>query len=506
VTDIASGLALGIAVTFTPFNLIIGFIGVVLGMIFGLLPGLGPLNGVAILLPVTFVLPPESSMIFIAAIYYAGTAGGAITSISLNIPGTPMAAATCLDGHPMAKKGQGALAIFVAATASLVGGILACVGFVFLAPPLAKYALVFGPPEYFALMIVAYACFAGLGGKSVTKTIIMTIFGLILSCVGMDVMTGNARVTFGYMGFFNSITFLTVVVGMFGIGEVLTTIEKGLKGQVIQPNVTWKDYLHALKLIWKHKILVLTDTVLGFLVGVLPAAGATPASFMSYGFSKSMSKKSKEWGTGIPEGVMATESSNHAASTGAFVPMVTLGIPGSPLAAIVLGGMLIWGLVPGPRLFVDQPRFVWGLIVAGFLVNILAYIFEISLVPLLMKILRTPFSVMAPIIAIFCLITGYVQNFGMVEVVEVLAFGILGYFCKKTDYPVAPLILALVLGPMTETALRQSLLQSDGSLMIFISHPISLVLLLISIVLYAVPITRNLLGSKGSQEESCVDV
>ena len=497
-----SGLALGIAVTFTPFNILIGFIGVVLGMIFGLLPGLGPLNGVAILLPVTFVLPPESSMIFIAAIYYAGTAGGAITSISLNIPGTPMAAATCLDGHPMAQKGEGAIAIFVAATASLIGGTLACLGFVFLAPPLAKYALVFGPPEYFALMIVAYACFAGLGGKSVTKTIIMTIFGLILSCVGMDVMTGNARLTFGFMGFFNSITFLTVVVGMFGIGEVLTTVEKGLTAQIIQPDVKMKDYITALKLIWKHKILVLVDTALGFLVGVLPAAGATPASFLAYGFSKSLSKRPSEWGTGIPEGVMATESSNHAASTGAFVPMVTLGIPGSPLAAIVLGGMLIWGLVPGPRLFIDQPRFVWGLIVAGFIVNILAYIFEVSLVPFLMKILKTPFTVMTPIIAIFCLITGYVQNFGMVEVWEVFVFGALGYFCKKMDYPVAPLILALVLGPMTETALRQSLLQSDGSLMIFLSHPISLLLLVISVLLYAVAITKNVMEARRVKKQA----
>jgi len=500
--DILSGLATGIAVTFTPFNLMIGFLGVVLGMLFGVLPGLGPLNGVAILLPVTFVLPPESSMIFIAAIYYAGTAGGAITSISLNIPGTPMAAATCLDGHPMAKKGEGALAIFTAATASLIGGLLACVGFVFLAPPLARYALFFGPPEFFSLMIVAYACFAGLGGKSVVKTVIMTLFGLILSCVGMDCMTGNVRVTFGYMGLLNCITFLTVVVGMFGVGEVLTTVEKGIRGRVIHPNVTWKDYTLSLKLIWKHKILVLTDTVLGFLVGVLPAAGATPASFMAYGFSKSMSKRSKEWGTGIPEGVMATESSNHAASTGAFVPMVTLGIPGSPLAAIVLGGMLIWGLVPGPRLFIEQPKFVWGLIVCGFIVNILTYVFEVSLVPFLMRVLKTPFTILAPIIAIFCLITGYVQNFGMVEVWEVLVFGVLGYFCKKLDYPVAPLILALVLGPMTEEALRQSLLQSGGSLMIFVTHPISFALLLISAVLYAVPITKSVLDARRKKQEA----
>jgi putative tricarboxylic transport membrane protein len=279
-------------------------------------------------------------------------------------------------------------------------------------------------------------------------------------------------------------------------------VEKGIRGQVIHPNVTWKDYLLSLKLIWKHKILVLTDTVLGFLVGVLPAAGATPASFMAYGFSKSMSKRPKEWGTGIPEGVMATESSNHAASTGAFVPMVTLGIPGSPLAAIVLGGMLIWGLVPGPRLFIEQPKFVWGLIVCGFVVNILAYVFEISLVPFLMRVLKTPFTIMTPIIAIFCLITGYVQNFGMVEVWEVLVFGVLGYFCKKLDYPVAPLILALVLGPMTEESLRQSLLQSGGSLMIFVTHPISCALLLISAVLYAVPITKSVLDTRRKKREA----
>jgi putative tricarboxylic transport membrane protein len=500
--DIFANLALGFQVTFTPFNMFVGFLGVVLGLIFGLLPGLGPLNGVAILLPITFVLPPESSMIFIAAIYYAGTAGGAITSISLNIPGTPMAAATCLDGHPMAKKGQGALAIFIAATSSFIGGTLSCVGFVFLAPPLARYALKFGPPEFFSLMVLAYACFAGLGGKSVTKTIIMTIFGLIVSCVGMDYVSGNPRLTFGYMGFYNSITFLTAVVGMFGIGEVLVTVEKGLKAQIIYPKVTWKDYIDSLRLIIKHKILVLSDTVLGFLVGVLPGAGATPASFMAYGFSKSFSRRTEEWGTGVPEGVMATESSNHAASTGAFVPMVTLGIPGSPLAAIVLGGMLIWGLVPGPRLFIEQPKFVWGLIACGFIVNILAYLFEVSLVPLLIKVLKTPFTIMTPIIAIFCLMTGYVQNFGMVEVWEVLVFGILGYFCKKTDYPVAPFILALVLGPMTEYALRQSLIQSGGSLMIFLAHPISLILLLISVFLYVYPIAKNVSAGRKKREGS----
>lgn len=500
--DILSGLSLGIDVTFSTSNMLIGFLGVVLGMLFGLLPGLGPLNGVAILLPITFVLPPESSMIFIAAIYYAGTAGGAITSITLNIPGTPMAAATCLDGHPMAQKGQGALAIFTAANASLIGGILACIGFVFLAPPLAKYALMFGPPEFFALMVAAFACFGGLAGKSVTKTIIMTILGLLLACVGMDVMTGNARLTFGYMGLFNGVTFLTAVVGMFGIGEVLTTIEKGIKAKIIHPKVTWKDYIESLRLIMKHKILVISDTILGFLVGVLPGAGATPASFMAYGFSKSMSKNTKEWGKGIPQGVMATESSNHAASTGAFVPMVTLGIPGSPLAAIVLGGMLIWGLVPGPRLFIEQPRFVWGLIVAGFVVNILAYIFEVSLVPLLMKVLKTPFTVLTPLIVIFCLITGYVQNFGMMEVVQVLIFGIVGYFCKKTDYPVSPLILAIVLGPMTEWTFRQSLLQGAGSPMIFITHPIAFILLLVSVILYAIPITRGILDRRRDKREA----
>ena len=500
--DILSGLSLGIDVTFTMSNLMIGFLGVVLGMLFGLLPGLGPLNGVAILLPVTFVLPPESSMIFIAAIYYAGTAGGAITSITLNIPGTPMAAATCLDGHPMAQKGEGAIAIFSAATASLIGGTLSCLGFVFLAPPLANYALMFGPPEFFALMVVAFACFGGLAGKSVTKTIIMTIFGLLLACVGMDVMTGNARLTFGYMGLFNGVTFLTAVVGMFGVGEVLTTIEKGIKAQIIHPNVTWKDYIQSLRLIVKHKFLVILNAIFGFFIGVLPGAGATPASFMAYGFSKSFSKNSKEWGTGIPEGVMTTESSNHAASTGAFVPMVTLGIPGSPLAAIVLGGMLIWGLVPGPRLFIEQPRFVWGLIVAGFVVNILAYIFEVSLVPVLMKVLKTPFTILTPIIVIFCLITGYVQNFGMMEVIQVLVFGILGYFCKKTDYPVSPLILAVVLGPMTEWTFRQSLQQSGGSPKIFLTHPISLVLLLASVVLYAVPVYKNIKDRQREKQEA----
>ncbi len=413
-----------------------------------------------------------------------------------------MAAATCLDGHPLAKKGRGALAIFTAANSSLIGGTLACLGFVFLAPPLARYALMFGPPEFFALMVAAFACFGGLAGKSVTKTIIMTIFGLLLACVGMDVMTGNVRLCFGYMGLFNGVTFLTAVVGMFGIGEVLTTIEKGLKAQIIHPKVTWKDYLESIRLIIKHKILVLSDTVLGFFVGVLPGAGATPASFMAYGFSKSMSKDTKEWGSGIPQGVMATESSNHAASTGAFVPMVTLGIPGSPLAAIVLGGMLIWGLVPGPRLFIEQPRFVWGLIVAGFVVNILAYIFEVSLVPLLMKVLKTPFTVLTPLIVIFCLITGYVQNFGMMEVVQVLIFGVLGYFCKKTDYPVSPLILAIVLGPMTEWTFRQSLLQGGGSPMIFVTHPIAFALLLISVVLYAVPIYRGILDRRRAKGEA----
>jgi putative tricarboxylic transport membrane protein len=479
----------GFAIALQWQNILYMAAGVTLGTTFGCIPGLGPTNGIAILLPITFVIPPTSAIIFLAAIYYGGCYGGAIASICLNIPGTPMAAATALDGYPMAKKGQSAEALVAAAWGSFYGGSVAMILFTFFAPPLADFALRFGPPEYFSIMMLAFATFAGLAGRNIWKTLITTIMGLVFATIGLDDITGNPRLIYGMNELMNGISFLVAVVGLWGVAEIMATAELSLEFKIIQPKFSYLTVFKTIGSLLKFLRASWIGSIVGFFVGTLPAAGATPAAFICYGLSKSTAPadKQKLYGEGYIEGVVAPECANNAASTGAMLPLFTLGVPGSPTAAVLLGGLLVWGLQPGPLLFVEQKEFVWGLIASLYTGNIVAVLMNLFAIPIFVAILRVPFTILGPTIAVLCLISGYAMNNNFFDIWLVLIFAIMGFVFKKLDYPLAPLILALVLGPMTERALRQSLIITHGDPTIFFTRPISGTIMVMSILLFLLP-------------------
>lgn len=490
--DILNLLLDGFLVALTPLNLSLVIAGCALGLFIGAMPGLGSVNGVAILLPMTFLVPPTSAIIFLAAIYYGAMYGGAISSIMLGIPGASTAVATTFDGRPMALKGKADQALIAAAVASFIGGTISIILFTLFAPPLADVALKFGAPEEFALMLLAFATFIGLGGDDIPKTFFSIFIGLVLSAVGLDIISGEPRLIFGDIpGFFHGINFLVLAIGIYGIGEMLWTLEssKG-KVKVSQATLTFKSVISSIKNLHSSLKAISIGSFLGYFVGILPAAGATPGSLMAYGVAKAISKKPESFGKGNVEGVAAPESANNAASTGSMLPMLTLGIPGSPTTAILLGGMVIWGLEPGPMLFVDNEVFVWGLIASLYIANLFAVIINIAFIPLFLKVLRTPFTILAPIIFILCIVGGYAPTQDMHDVWLMLIFGVVGYLLRKLDYPMAPAVLAIVLGPLAETSLRQSLLISQGSFGLFFERPIAAVIMVIAIVLLLLPAIR----------------
>ncbi len=485
----------GFAVALQPQNLGLIVIGCTVGLFIGAMPGLGSVNGVAILLPLTYLVPPTGAVIFLAAIYYGAMYGGAISSIMLGIPGASTAVATTFDGRPLAKKGFADKALTAAAVASFVGGTISVLLFTFFAPPLAHVALFFGAPEEFALMLLAFATFIGLGGDDLWKTLFSICIGLVLSAVGLDIMSGEPRLIFGGVtGFMHGINFLVLAIGIYGIGEMLWTIEEnarvGGKSMLSEATITVKrikDNLVQLLGTWKTMVM---GSVLGYFVGILPAAGATPGSLMAYGFAKQISKDPDEFGKGAVEGVVAPEAANNAASTGSMLPMLTLGIPGSPTTAILLGGMVLWGLEPGPRLFIDQKDFVWGLIASLYAANLFALIINIAFIPAFIAVLKLPFSILAPVIFVLCLIGGYVPTQDMHDVWLMIVFGIVGYLMRKLDYPLAPAVLAIVLGPLAEPALRQSLLIGDGSFAIFFNRIYSGPIMVAALILLFLPLFK----------------
>ncbi len=464
-----SNLMGGFAVALTGPNLLYMLVGITLGILIGVLPGLGGANGVAILLPLTFSMNPTSAIIMLSCIYWGALFGGAITSILFNIPGEPWSVATTFDGFPMAQQGKAAQALTAAFTSSFVGAFFAVVLITFLAPWLAKFALKFGPAEFFAVQLLTFCSFVGMSKEPPMKTISAMMLGFALAAVGMDTVTGQLRMTFGVPELLKGFDFLIAVIGLFGIGEILLTMEEGLafkgKSARISPKVviqTWGEILQY----WK---VFLRSTAIGCWMGITPG-GATPASFMGYGVAQRFSKNPQQFGKGAIEGVVAPETAAHAAGTSALLPMLTLGIPGSPTAAVLLGGLLIWGLQPGPMLFVEQKDFVWGLIASMYLGNLVGLIVVLTTVPWWAALLRIPFSVIAPVIIVICAIGAYTVHNSMFDVVLMLVFGVLGYLFKKLKYPLAPLVLALVLGDMAEASFRQAMLLSQGSLAIFWSN------------------------------------
>jgi len=458
----------GFSVVLQPYNIMLMVLGITLGVIIGVLPGLGGANGIAILLPLTFSMSPTSAIIMLSCIYWGALFGGAITSVLFNIPGEPWSVATTFDGYPMAQHGKAGEALTAAFTSSFVGALFAVIMITLLAPLVASFALEFGPPEIFSVYFLAFCSFVGLSKEPPFKTVAAMMLGFALGAVGLDQMTGQLRLTFGFPHLLSGFDFLIAVIGLFGIGEILLTMEEGLsfRGNTarINPKVVWQTW----KELPNYWATSLRSCLIGCWMGISPA-GATPASFMSYGIAKRVSKRGKFFGKGEIEGVVAPETAAHAAGTSALLPMLSLGVPGSPTAAVLLGGLLIWGLQPGPLLFVEQKDFVWGLIASMYLGNVVGLIIVLTCVPLFAAILRVPFSIIGPVILVMCAIGAYTVHNNTFDVVMMLVFGVAGYLLKKTNYPLAPMVLAIVLGDKAEEAFRQSLLASQGGLGVFFS-------------------------------------
>ena len=468
--DEINALFHGFSVIMTPMNIVLMFVGIILGVLIGVLPGLGGANGVAILLPLTFTMSPTSAIIMLSCIYWGALFGGAITSVLFNIPGEPWSVATTFDGYPMAQKGQAGAALTAAFTSSFIGAFVAVVMITFLAPLVAKFALKFGPPEFFAVYLLTFCSFVGMGKGSPFKILASMALGFALASVGMDTVTGQLRLTFGITELMRGFDFLIAVIGLFGIGEILLSMEEGLafsgKSAKINPKVVFETW----KQLPQYWVTSIRSSLIGIWMGITPG-GATPASFMSYGLAKKMSKNGAKFGTGEIEGVVAPETAAHAAGTSALLPMLALGIPGSPTAAVLLGGLLIWGLQPGPLLFVEQKDFVWGLIASMYLGNLVGLIVVLTTVPLFASILRIPFSIIAPVIIVICAIGAYTVHNAMLDIWFMLLFGVIGYVFKKLDYPLAPLVLALVLGDKAEDSFRQAMLVSQGDLSDHVVQP-----------------------------------
>ncbi|MET0962256.1 MAG: tripartite tricarboxylate transporter permease [Noviherbaspirillum sp.] len=467
--DEISALFHGFAVVLTPMNLVLMFVGIILGVLIGVLPGLGGANGVAILLPLTFTMSPTAAIIMLSCIYWGALFGGAITSVLFNIPGEPWSVATTFDGYPMAQRGKAGEALAAAFTSSFIGAFVAVVMITFTAPLVAKFALKFGPPEFFAVYLLTFCSFVGMGKGSPFKILASMALGFALASVGMDTVTGQLRLTFGWSELMRGFDFLIAVIGLFGIGEILLSMEEGLafsgKSAKISPKVVFETW----KKLPQYWMTYIRSSLIGIWMGITPG-GATPASFMSYGIAKKTSKNGAKFGTGEMEGVVAPETAAHAAGTSALLPMLALGIPGSPTAAVLLGGLLIWGLQPGPLLFVEQKDFVWGLIASMYLGNLVGLIVVLTTVPLFASILRIPFSIIAPVIIVICAIGAYTVHNAMLDIWFMMAFGIVGYLFKKLDYPLAPLVLALVLGDKAEDSFRQAMLVSQGEMSIMWSN------------------------------------
>ncbi len=488
----------GFSTSLSPMNLIIVIVGVTAGLFIGAMPGLGSVNGVAIVLPLTFIVPPSSAIILLAAIYYGAMYGGAVSSVLLGIPGASTAVATTFDGRPMAQQGKAGLALIAAAVASFVGGTISVILFTLFAAPLADVALAFGPAEEFALVLLAFTTFVGLGGDDILKTIIMICLGLVLSTVGLDLISGQPRLIFGDLpGFYSGISFLVLAIGVYGVGEVLHTIETSKSAPQVTPaRLTFRELragMREMNRLWKT---MSTGSFLGFFVGMLPAAGATPASLMAYGIAKTTSKRPETFGKGNIEGVAAPETANNAASTGSLLPMLTLGIPGSPTTALLLGGMVMWGLMPGPMLFIEQPDFVWGLISSLYTANFAAVAINIALIPLFVWALRMPFTVLCALVLVLCIVGGFAPSQKMHDVWLIAGFGVAGYILRKADYPLAPLVLALVLGPLMEKSFRQTLIAEQGNVLAFVERPLSGMFIALSVLFFILPPVK-LLRQKG---------
>ena len=484
-TDLLQHLGMGFSVALTPVNLLYCLIGVVVGTAIGVLPGIGPVTTVAMLVPLTFGMSPTAALIMLAGIYYGSQYGGSTTAILINTPGETSSVMTCLDGYQMARQGRAGPALGMAAIGSFVAGTASVVLLMLLARPLIRVALEFGPAEYFAIMVLALLTLGGLTGESVAKGLLMGVFGLLLGTIGGDPLTGTARFTFGVPSLLDGLEFLPVTIGLFAVAEVLSNASRPL-APVAAPRI--QGLLPSRADWYACRWTLPRATLIGFVVGVLPGAGSTLASILAYLAEKRASRYPERFGTGVIEGVCAPETANNAASGGALVPLLTLGVPGSGTTAVMLGALMLWGLRPGPLLFEKNPELVWGLIASMYIGNVVLLILNLPLIGLWVQLLRVPPRILLPLILLFCMTGTYAVGGNLFDLWVMVVFGILGLLLQRYGYPVAPIVLGLILGPMLETHFRRALIISRGDYGIFLARPIAAGLLAVAAVYLMLPV------------------
>jgi putative tricarboxylic transport membrane protein len=479
--DLVDNIVLGFSVAFQWQNLFFCFVGVLIGTLIGVLPGLGPVGAMAILLPITYGISPVTAIVMLAGIYYGAQYGGSTTSILVGIPGESSSVVTALDGHQMALQGRAGPALGIAAFGSFIAGTVAIVGLMLMSGPLVRFALKFGPAEYFSLMLLGLVILTYLAQKSMVKALLMASFGVVLGLIGLDSITGMPRFTADMPELLDGIGIAPLAMGLFGVSEILLNIERQIKRSVVVKRV--KNLLPNLQ-DWKDSAAPMArGTAIGYLVGILPGGGTVLSSFLSYGIEKRLSKEPEKFGKGAIAGVAGPEASNNAAAQAGFIPLLSLGIPASAVMGILLGALMIHGIQPGPLLMRNEPELFWGVIASMYIGNIMLLILNLPMIGLWVRLLMVPYSVLFPIILFVALTGAFVVNGSILDLYLMLGFGVLGYFMRKFEYEPAPLILAFVLAPILEISLRQSLIISGGDISIFFVRPISLTLLVISALL-----------------------
>ncbi len=496
-------LIFGFSVAFQPTNLAFCFLGVLMGTLVGVMPGFGPVAAMALTLPITFHFPPVSAIILLSGIYYGAMYGGSTTSILLNIPGEAASVVTCLDGYQMAKDGRAGPALGISAFGSFIAGTMGLIGLMLLAPTLSKFALKFGSIEFSALIILAFSVVLYLARGSRMKALLMAFLGIMLGTVGWDSITGEQRFTYGSIPLMDGIGLVPMVMGLFGVGEVLNTLEEKISVEILKTKIKG---LFPSKADWRLSIKpIFRGSIIGFILGILPGAGALISTFVSYTVEKKLSKFPEKFGTGVIEGVAGPESANNAATAGAFIPLMTLGIPPNVVMAILMSAFIIHGVQPGPSLIIKHPEIFWGTISSMYIGNIMLLVLNLPLIPLWVQVLRVPYKFLFPMIILFCLVGVYEVNNRESDILIMTIFGILGYAMKKFKLEPAPLVLAFLLGPILEINLRQTLIKSDGNFGIFLESPISAFLLFIVAILWLTPILITMLRRSQNRKKRGYD-
>jgi putative tricarboxylic transport membrane protein len=486
-------LLMGFSVAAMPMNLLMAFVGSLLGTLIGVLPGIGPAAGSAMLIPLTFHMDPTGAIIMLTSLFYGTQYGGTITSVLLNVPGEAASVVTCLDGYQMAKQGRAGIALSIAAIGSFIGGMFATVCLVFAAGPLSRWALEFGPVEFFTLILLGTSLLMGLAGKSLIKGLMMGVLGLALAMVGTDPTKGVPRFTFGRMELLDGIGFVPIIMGLFGLAELLDNAEKPLAQMVL---AKMSSLVPTRQDIRDSVGAIARGSIIGTALGLVPGITNSASSFLAYIAERKVSKHPERFGTGVIQGVAGPETANNAHANGALIPLFTLGIPASPTIAVIMGAFLIHGLVPGPFLFKEHPALVWGVIASFCIGNIMLLILNLPLVGMWVKILQVPYGILCAVIMIFMILGSYSVSNSTFDILVMALFGVIGYVLRKLDFPLAPVVLTLILGPLMERSLRQSLEISQGSFLVFLKSPLAVVFLLLTVLVLVAPALKSLMRGK----------